>query len=313
MQDDAESTWWQQHKKTARTLVTLLCICCLIFIICAYIFRLDWTGFNASQGPNVRQYQPTKTLWDWLQLLIVPVALSIVAYWFNRANSNIERRMTAQREKTERALALDSQRAKLLQDYLDRMSNLLLEQKLQNSQTRLEAQNIARARTLIVLPGLDHDGKGKVIQFLYESGLITSEARDCISLQKADLKGANLSDFDLSGVDLSGADLSEAKLSKVQLSEAQLQDTCFRKADLSGAILRKANLYRANLSEATLNGAVLQEVNLIKANLSDAWLAQADATRANFSDAIVNGARYEHLILDGATISQAQLNKMQKL
>src|SRR6266496_122547 len=310
MQDDAKSSWLQQHKKTARTVVILLCICCLVFIICTYIFRLDWTGFNASQGPNVLQYQPTKRLWDWLQLLIVPAALSIVAIWFNRTNGQIERRMTAQRDKTERAIALDNQRAKLLHDYLDRMSDLLLERKLQNPQTRLEAQNIARARTLIVLPCLDDDRKGKVVQFLYESGLITSGAKDCISLHKADLKGADLRDFELSGADLRGVDLSEAKLSKAHLSEAQLQETCLHKADLSEAILREANLYRANLSEATLNGAVLQEVNLIKANLSDAWLAQVDATRANFSDAIVNGARYEHLILDGATISQAQLNKM---
>ncbi len=41
-------------------------------IFAEYWFNWDWTGFNEHIGPRVPQYQPTKTLWDWLQLLVIP-------------------------------------------------------------------------------------------------------------------------------------------------------------------------------------------------------------------------------------------------
>lgn len=306
---DANSSWWARHKKIIWLLIAVvLGASCIVFITCAYIFQLAWTGFSASQGPNVQQYQPTKTLWDWLQLFIVPVALSIAAYWLNRANRETEQRVAEQRNKTEHAIALDGQRATLLQDYLDRMSKLLLEQKFRNPQSHPDAQNIARAFTLTVLPRLNAERKGRLIQFLYESHLIDSNTKDYILLRNADLSKADLTGFNLNGINLSEANLSEANLSGTNLSEAQLQGTCLRSANLSGAILRNANLYKADLCEATLNGALLQEAILIQADLSDAWLARTDATRANFSDALVNGAKFEDTILEGITISQAQLS-----
>lgn len=306
-------SWWQQHKKVVWTLVALLLgVGCIIFIIFAYIFKFGWTGFNAFQGSDVQQYQPTKTLWDWLQLLIVPIGLAVAAYWLNSANSQTEQKMTAMRDETERTIALDNQRAELLHDYLDRMSDLLLEQKFRDAQLHLVAQNIARARTLTVLPGLNGDRKGRLLQFLYESGLITVNSKECILLQNADLSGANLRGFDLSRANLSEANLSGANLSGANLSEAQLQGVCLENADLSGVILRGANLHRARLRDATLNGASLQDVNLTQANLSDARLERADLTRADFSDSIVNGARLERAILNEATISSVQRSKMWK-
>jgi uncharacterized protein YjbI with pentapeptide repeats len=311
--DMNSDSWWQRHKKVVWTLaVLLLSAGCIVFIICAYTFGLGWTGFNAFKGPDVQQYQPTKTLWDWLQLLVVPIVLAIAAYWFNYANNQAEQKKTAMRDETEHAIALDNQRAELLHDYLDRMSDLLLEQKFRDAQLHLAAQNIARARTLTVLPGLNGDRKGRLLQFLYESGLIAINSKECIPLQNADLSGANLRGFDLSRANLSDANLSGANLSRANLSEAQLQGVCLEHADLSGVILRSANLHKARLSEAILNGASLQDVNLTQANLSDARLERADLTRADFSDSIVNGARLERAILNEATISSVQLSKMWK-
>lgn len=128
--DTSRGSLWQRRKKMALMFVfSLLSVSCVIFVIYAYKFGLRWTGFNAFQGPNTQQYQPTKTLWDWLQLLIVPIVLSVAASWLNHQNSQLELRMTIERDKTEHDIALDNQRAELLQGYLDRMSDLLLEQK----------------------------------------------------------------------------------------------------------------------------------------------------------------------------------------
>ncbi len=304
---------WQRHKKMTWMFVfSLLGVSCVIFIIYAYKSGLEWTGFNASQGPDTQQYQPTKTLWDWLQLLIVPIVLSVAASWLNHQNSQLEQRMTIERDKTEHDIALDNQRAELLQGYLDRMSDLLLEQKFNDPQLHLEAQNIARARTLTVLVGLDGERKGRLVQFLYESGLITAGTENCISLQHADLRDADLRGLDLSKANLNEANLSRAQLSEINLSEAQLQNIDLREADLNGAILRHTNLYKAKLNEAILNDAFLQEANLTEAILSEARLERADLTRADFSDAIVNGAKLEGAIYDNKIFSNVQLSKIWK-
>jgi uncharacterized protein YjbI with pentapeptide repeats len=303
-------SWWSRHKKTIR--LFLVPCCCLFLIICAYIFKMPGTGFLAYQDPNTQGYHPTKNVWDWLQLLALPVFVSIVAYWLNSSESERERRTTAQRDRTDRAIALENRRATLLQDYLDRMSNLLLEHKLRNPETDVEARNIARAHTLVVLPHLNDERKGRLIQFLYESQLILSHRKDCIPLQNADLREADLKDLDLSGANLSGANLAGANLTGVNLSEAQLRGIVLDKADLSGATLRSADLREASLCEAILNSAVLQDTNLSHANLSDASLTLTDFTGADVSDAITTRARLEQVINEG-TFSNEQLSKMRKI
>ena len=314
MSDGPTRSWWHLHRKLIRILIVLLLfIGGSIFVTYAYEFQLSWTGFNASQGPNVQQYQPTKTLWDWLQLLFVPIVLSVAAYWFNRVNSEREQKLGILRDKTERAIALDSQRAALLQDYLDRMSDLLIGQKLCDPQTSSEARHVARARTLIVLPQLDDKRKGRLIQFLYESQLLILGTSNCIPLHNADLSGANLSGFDLMGINLTGADLSKTQLKDTNLSEAQLQGTCLHEADLSGATLRSTNLCNADLSRAKLNGARLQEAKLLQANLSQAQFAWTVVTKADFSDAIINGIKIEETAFDDAILSTTQVEKIKQL
>lgn len=314
MQVGTKDSKWQRRKKMIWILVALfLFVGCVVLILYAYQLQLAWTGFGASQGPDTYQYQFAKSFWDWLQLLVVPVALSIAAYWFNRANNKMKHQMADKRDDIERTIAAENQQATLLQDYLERISDLLLARKFQDPQTSMEACNIARAYTLIVLPRLNAQRKGILLRFLYESQLITSPTKGCILLRNADLSNVDLEHFDLSGANLNSANLDGAKLSGAILSEAQLQGAYLCGADMSGATLRGANLHSADLTNGNLNGAILREANLAWANLSYAWLSHTDCTKVNFSDAIVNGARYEQDAFYGANISVMQLDKMQKL
>ena len=128
-----------------------------LIIILGYWFKWDWTGLNAHIGPNVQQYQPGKTLWDWLNLLAVlaiPLAVGFGTLWF-----------TTQQSKTQDAENEDNQRERALQEYIDKMSDLLLKENLRHSIFKLsidgnlvitgvetkpdeEVRTIARARTL---------------------------------------------------------------------------------------------------------------------------------------------------------------------
>lgn len=64
-----------------------LLLLAIAFIFAAYHF--DWTGTGFEN----------KTLWDWLQLLIVPFALAIIALLFNLASTRTEQKIAAQRYK----------------------------------------------------------------------------------------------------------------------------------------------------------------------------------------------------------------------
>src|SRR5215469_3403991 len=47
-----------------------------VALVGGYLFDWGWTGFSSSP-PHI------KTLWDWLQLLVIPVVLAIAGYAIN--------------------------------------------------------------------------------------------------------------------------------------------------------------------------------------------------------------------------------------
>jgi hypothetical protein len=193
-------------------------------------------------------YRYDITLWDWLKLLIVPAVIAGGGLWFNRQQR--ERELEIAREQRERDVEIAERRTKdeALQAYLEQMSDMLIPKTDQPSLYKARPgdslSSVARARTLTVLPRLDKDRKARVVQFLYESGLI-AKTRPIVVLIWADLRKAYLRVAILIAADLSGTDLSRAILREAYLLEA----------DLSGAKLSSADLSGADLSGADLSGA----------------------------------------------------------
>jgi len=165
---------------------------------------------------------------------------------------------------------LEGQRVPLeaLPAYLDQMVRLLndKERPLRRSKGGDEGSIIAKGRTHRVLPRLDGERKARVLQFLYETGLIIKD-RAVVDLLGADLREANLRDANLRGANLRGADLRGADLSRANLGGADL-----READLAGANLREANLHWSELISANLSGAYVGRADLSLADLSGADL-----------------------------------------
>jgi len=156
-------------------------------------------------------------------------------------------------------------------------------------------RSVARARTLTVLPRLDGVRKGRVVQFLYESGLIARK-RSVLDLQGADLSGAVLE-----GAVLRGAFLRSAYLRGTYLKGARLDGTDLSSADLGGVFLISADLREANLSAATLRGALLGGADLSNADLREAHLSEAFLSLATLSGADLSGADLSDANMKGAT------------
>src|SRR5438105_243205 len=99
----------------------------------------SWAGFQGyynSEGEYVR----AKTFWDWLGLLVVPLSLALIAYLFSR-----------QERKIDREIAAEQHQHRLLQDYLDRISKLLLDKELDESKSEGRITAVAQVLTLTVL------------------------------------------------------------------------------------------------------------------------------------------------------------------
>ena len=287
--------WWQKAKNPLEVfcviVVSILAIALVVVIALAYIFNVNVPGLRG------------KTIWDWLQLLIIPLALAIIAFLFNRAE-----------RKNEQTIASDNQQEASLQGYLNKMFELLLHEKIREPtfkdaspfEAQNEAQHAARASTLTVLPKLDAGRKKSVIQFLHEANLISKNERI-----------VHLNDADLSGADLSGASLFYSDLHKVNLSKANLSKANLCESDLSEANLSEANLREARLSwgklvihptGANLSGADLGRADLSRAIMNDVILINADLSRANLSDADLSGAN-----LTNAKVTNEQLDQAKSL
>jgi hypothetical protein len=240
--------------------------------------------------------QDAKTLWDWLHLtavLGVPLTLANLGYLVK----------LVEQEQAENTL-----QEEVLQHYLDRVSNLVIEKNLlaiaaKDAPTTEETElldvsvDIIRALTLSTLRRLsDGSRKASVVRLLVEAGLIQ---RLGVSLQDANLRFANLDGANLNQSNLSGADLYKANL---------------RFANLDGANLNQSNLSGASFGFTSLKGASFEGANLSDAsfdffvNLNGAIL-----TVSNLNGAKLDGAKLNGASLDGANLYEADLRFAEEL
>jgi hypothetical protein len=86
-------TWWQKIKAhqavtVVIVVVGMLGIALLVVLDLGYVFNWEWAGLGSYIPPSRdSNFQRGKTLWDWLQLLIVPLALAIIALVFQLVNT----------------------------------------------------------------------------------------------------------------------------------------------------------------------------------------------------------------------------------
>jgi uncharacterized protein YjbI with pentapeptide repeats len=324
---DRPSSYWNRaltFVKQNRFLTFVITVgAVVVAIVVRDLFAVFVRGYAWKPGTGFTG----QTLWEWMQLLIIPAVLAFGAYLFSRYE-----------RENDRKIAEDRQREVALQTYLDRMTELLLDGELRKSGEDSEVRAVARARTLTVLRLLDGERKGALIRFLQESNLIDVEKNVIdlkgADLRRADLRGAFLKQTCLRGADLTEANLCSARLEKADLSEADLSRVRLRSANLVGANLGNSGLVEADLSRALLSGANLRESDLIKANLRwsimasiwmhdydsdgpdielDTDLAWADLRGADLSMAEISRVNFAKANLHDAIVNKEQLSKVSSL
>ena len=275
------------------------------------------------------------SLWEWADLLIVPLLLAIGAFLVRQFLEGQEKR----REAKDEELAADRNLQEVLKDYLDQMNQFLLDDSWpreincgdEAGISRVSNQPIVvvmRARTLAVLRELDGKRNGYVVRFLIEANALPFVPLKRVDLSRADLSKADLSKADLRWANLRGTifdsstqlsdkwrlvhEIVNHRVSNQDLKWADLRETNLRGADLRetnlrGADLRETNLRGANLRETNLRGANLSRANLREANLRGANLRGANLREANLRGANLRGAVLRGAVLRGADLKGADL------
>jgi len=257
--------------------------------------------------------QPPKTLWDWLQLLIVPAILVAVTFAWSASqtasnNEREDKRIEADNEREDRRIKADRAAAEqvrqdtTLDDYIQQMSDLVLDRRLPSSKETDGVRSVARSVTLTTLRRLDGERKGEVVRFLLDARLISLGLPPSDEPGVVDLDGANLTGADLEGADLFRVDFSDANLTRANLRSAFIPGADFFRADLTAAVLD-----HANLTSAHFGGADLRQASLIDAGLLDASLQGADLTGADLTGADLTGANLRHANLTDAILTGADL------
>lgn len=326
-------TFFQGVRKHWAVILTVLGILLLltllgVILILHYAYGMvwvDWTGFGDYTGPLTKD-QRGKTLWDWLGLLIIPTVLALAAFYFNRQERRNELKIAEDRrasdleiaeerrasdleiakEQREKDLEIADRRNQdsVLQNYLDKMNDLILEKHLMEVKRCRDEAAVGnpsldeQALDALLPPDLRPVWDMAQIRTVTALRQLNAERRDFIIHF---LRDADLADFLLAGASLIAIDLSETYMTQINLSGAKLYN-----ANLTNTTLIRVNLRKAHLHGAILNGAVLFD-----ADLRDAILIGANFSGANLNWAKLSGANLGIAILSGANLSGAKLTKEQ--
>jgi len=232
----------------------------IVVIALGYRRRWAWTGFIAVDG------RP-RTLWDWLGLLVIPLALAALGFALSAAQTErdnrrddtrarLDRTLADERAAADRARAVDQDREEILRSYLDQMSGLLLDRNLAGARAGYEARALAHTLTLSVLPRLDGERKGVVLRFLDEAGLIRG-LNPKIRLWGADLRHVALDGASLYRPALRRADLRHASFRRMVLYAPDFYSSDLRGADFSGGTLDDPDFSNACLSNVSFRDVTL--------------------------------------------------------
>jgi len=277
------------------------------------------------------QFHPGKTFWDWLDLLIIPGALAIFAYTFDRNE-----------KKREKTIEIDRMRENTLQQYFNDIERLTF-RGLQTSKKGDSIREIARSRTLAVLRMLDGKRKWNVLKFLSDMNLILRDKdgtndHPIISLHDADLsylffcpvipsKDVDFryqplfQDIDLSGSDLNNAQLNEIKFYNANLNNANWTDSLINGCVFSGVSftssyfvnckIRNSHFMESDFSSCKFIRAKIQETEFYSSIFySSDWASREWPFYyyADFSNSALN-----KVVFFGGDILPMQLEKAKSL
>ncbi len=289
------------RRGTALAVIIILILAPLIAF--AYLYEVKWTGFVQDEFPKSEtiEYHQYKTLWDWLQVVGLPLSIAVLGLWVNYG--------LKQRDESRQ---LAASQADALRSYYEILSGLVTSgQPTDDSALVARRRGLLRAVTLMTLRQVDADGKSAVVQFLTETNIAgLTHSQHFVQNIIADRHTSN--DLDEYTIALDGADLSYGNYRHVKFDNVSLCGVIFTGCNLDFVSLRGASIdnsdlpSKINLVHKIQNGmhrfVKLTNVDLSCCDLSRCVFSSLDLSGANLSNSILYGASFENSNLSGANL-----------
>lgn len=244
--------------KPIEFIISFLIIIFALFILWHALFPFDspsWMGFV-----DVNDNQNIKTLWDWLDLLIVPVSIGVVGWIYKEY----------EKSKEERRIKEDKYND-ILDSYFKNISDLILNSNLTKNKKNKKSKKIARTRTIIALEELDGERKGQILQFLRETKL----------LKKIDILGANFSEGDFEGLVLRNQIIKGVNFKNSNFDNSYLDGTQFISCDLDSCSFSNSSLKNVDFNYSKLNNSTIRNTDVTTVKFEGAELNNVDLRSTN--------------------------------
>ncbi len=258
-------------KKYLRILLIVVISIGILIVVYFAFYNNDapkWTGF----GPYDEKKEGLrgKTLWEWLDLLIIPSTIGIISWIYKEAER--DKAIIEQREK-DQVTNIDS--------FFKILTELITKNNLLKSNFDDPNRIIARTRSILAFEDADSERKGQILQFIYESGLINSNP--ILNLNGVNLKKSNLNGIILRASEIKGAYFNNSSMKNSFLDNSNLTSCDFSNSDFTECSLIKTNLSYTNLSNANFKDLNLLSVNFEGANLSNADLRGCQLSKMQYN------------------------------
>ncbi len=270
-----------------------------IYFFVKFGYQSEIVGFGEYKLPS-GEIVPRKTLWDWLELLIIPLVIFGLGYILN---SNLKTR--------DEINTSNNRRDELLRNYFSEYSKL--PQNFPDEEFFQFSVNILKAQTMSLLPRLDGERKGFLLQFLVESGLLNLQ-NTRLQLSRADFSGLNFDYIDIRDVNLHGNNFENSVIDKLTIHDSNFGSGFYRNVSFLGGTFYNTNFEYANFVNANLYQAKFIKCEVGIANFTKAFLRKSSfrnsrVFRANFTKANLKNVDFENAALDMTVFDGAKLQK----
>ncbi|GCE19077.1 pentapeptide repeat-containing protein [Dictyobacter kobayashii] len=214
-----------------------------------------------SEPPQTPERGHLKGSSPWNRLLIPLVIILLLAGFVltNLFQALNARTLSLQAQNTQIQLARTQQNQTILQNYLNKISDMLVHDQLLTKRKQSDPAKIAAdALTRDAFSRLDPECKAELMRFIYQTKLVSNDSV-VLNLQDVDISNAHMSMIDLRDTYLVGANMSGADLHGATLNDTILIFTNLSGANMSGADLHASDMHNTNLTGANLAGANLRD------------------------------------------------------
>ncbi|MBD2308628.1 pentapeptide repeat-containing protein [Chroococcidiopsis sp. FACHB-1243] len=237
--------------------------------IMAFLYKFKWSGFQDKQ------------LWDWMQLLILPILVATGSFLIGNQVDRREAKQTDLRKQQEiLRLYFDQMKTYTDRPYVRSLLRKLTEIRGEIVFTDRQLEEIEKIQinanpdlqtvkslTYTILKELDSERKSQVFRYLYDIGLIRLEIPSTGNkkIGEKEVKctrpsrtvgnkyvfesAIQLENANFEGVDLSKRNLTKANFCKMRLNQANLSESNLTLANINGADLTRVNLDWAKFTD----------------------------------------------------------------